>query len=394
MKNPYTLFTKRLAKNMNIENKKRIVILRSNPVNPDSRVEKEAYTLFKNGYKVLILCWDREANHRPQEEFVTVHDKKIPIIRFGLKASYGEGFKNIIPFLKFQVLIRKWLKKHKNDYDIVHACDFDTAFSTYKIALKLKKRVVFDIFDFLYGNPKGLLQRTIKREQIKIINVVDATIICSEERRQQIKGSSPKKLCVIHNSPSIDQLPQNLSKQTHTNARIRACYVGILQDGRLLREIGEFFAQHNEFELHIGGFGYLSDYFAKLASEYENIFFYGKIPYEKTLELENNCDLLLAIYDPTVENHIFAAPNKFYESLFLGKPLVMAKGTGMSHIVEDNNIGVTIEYSYAGLETGMNEIKTMLFNFERVEIKCLNIFKANYSWETMSSRLLSLYEKI
>ena len=37
----------------------RVVMLRSNPVNPDSRVEKEVLALSKAGFDVQILAWDR-----------------------------------------------------------------------------------------------------------------------------------------------------------------------------------------------------------------------------------------------------------------------------------------------------------------------------------------------
>lgn len=40
--------------------KKKIIFLRSNPVNPDSRVEKEASTLIQNGFEVEVIGWDRE----------------------------------------------------------------------------------------------------------------------------------------------------------------------------------------------------------------------------------------------------------------------------------------------------------------------------------------------
>ena len=36
---------------------KKVCIIRSNPVRPDSRVEKEAWTLKKNGYDVHILVF-------------------------------------------------------------------------------------------------------------------------------------------------------------------------------------------------------------------------------------------------------------------------------------------------------------------------------------------------
>lgn len=46
----------------NLNGKTRVCILRSNPVRPDSRVEKEAWSLAKAGYDVHILAWDRDTN--------------------------------------------------------------------------------------------------------------------------------------------------------------------------------------------------------------------------------------------------------------------------------------------------------------------------------------------
>ena len=92
---------------------KKIIILRSNPVNPDSRVEKEASTLSKAGYDVTIIAWDRASNHKPIMERVLCAGSSLPIIRMGFKASYGAGMKSIIPFLKFQFCVRRWIKKNR-----------------------------------------------------------------------------------------------------------------------------------------------------------------------------------------------------------------------------------------------------------------------------------------
>lgn len=44
-----------------------IVFLRSNPVNPDSRVEKEVNALLKNNHNVIILAWDRSSKTKIQK---------------------------------------------------------------------------------------------------------------------------------------------------------------------------------------------------------------------------------------------------------------------------------------------------------------------------------------
>ena len=75
--------------------KKSVCIIRSNPVRPDSRVEKEAWALKKAGYDVHILAWDRDTDIRETESSISVAETEIPITRLGYKATFGEGFKNI-----------------------------------------------------------------------------------------------------------------------------------------------------------------------------------------------------------------------------------------------------------------------------------------------------------
>ncbi len=370
---------------------KKVCILRSNPVRPDSRVEKEALALVCAGYSVEIVCWDRDSNHKAVEGFLEFGERRIPITRIGYKASFGEGLKNIVPYLKFQFSLRSWIRHHKDNIDILHACDFDTAFFTYKLAIQKNIKFVFDIFDFLGSDRKTCKQRFLVSLQYGIINKSDAVIICTEERKKQISGSEPKRLVVVHNTPAEQQMPEILHNFPRNNDKIRVCYVGILQDGRLLREIGNYFSKQPEIELHIGGFGILEDYFKELSNKYDNIKFYGRMQYANTLELEYNCDIMLAIYDPEISNHKFAAPNKFYESLFLGKPVIMVKNTGMSEVVKDNNIGVLIDYSEEGFKEGVEKLISEKADWTSMGERMKQLYRDKYSWTEMEKRLVELY---
>lgn len=375
--------------------KKTVVFLRSNPVDPDSRVEKEVNSLLKAGYNVKILAWDRSMQYKVRESYLKLEDGKPKIYRFGIPATFGGGIKNLKAFIIFQIKMLLWLIKNKKEYNIIHACDFDTGYTAYNAARILNKRLVFDIFDYLFTDIEGRFKpfkRYIVYLQHKIINYADGTIICTEQREEQIKGSKPKNLTIIHNSPP--QIDKQFTDLHLNNKKTKIAYVGILQDHRFLKELAEVIKVNNDWELHIGGFGKYENYFEKLADKYNNIIYYGKLPYNKALELEHNCDIMTAIYDPSIGNHYYAAPNKFYEALMLGKPLIMVKGTGMYKVVKENEIGELMDYNISSLNTSIENLSKDRLRWPEISVKMKELYIKDYSWNEMEKRLIDLYDKL
>lgn len=374
--------------------RKSIIILRSNPVNPDSRVEKEANGLAKAGYDVKIIAWDRDYKYKAKMSTLKLKDCEVEIIRFGIPASYGEGFKNLLSFVTFQAKMFNWLIINKNRFNAIHACDFDTAFTAYICSKLTKKILIFDIFDYLYTKPQGklkFLKKWVSYMQRVIINNSSGTIICTEKRKEQISGTTPKKLVIIHNSPhKVEEYESmNLNEKKY-----KIAYIGILQDYRFLKEMADVVIKKNEWELHIGGFGKHENYFKKLSENHNNIIYYGKLSYEKTLNLEQNCDIMTAIYNPEIDNHYYAAPNKFYEAIMLGKPLIMVRGTGMSDIVDKYSIGELISYDSISLEMALDNLVTRKDKWEKISDEMKILYDKHYNWNIMEKRLTDLYREI
>jgi len=373
----------------------RIVFIRSNPVDPDSRVEKEVNSLLKIGHSIEVIGWDRSNKYKKKDEILELHNGSVAIHRFGIPAIFGGGFKkNLIPLIKFQLNIFSWLIKNRKKYDAIHACDFDTAFSSFICAKLLKKKLIYDIFDYYVDSfhvPK-VLKRVVEKIDHLIINKSDAVIICSEKRKEQIKGSHPKKLYIIHNSPP--DLSDKINIKHLNKEKVKIVYVGILSEGRFLKEIADIIKDKSEYEFHIGGFGKLENYFKDLSKKYDNIYFYGKLPYKETLELEKSCDIMTAIYDPYIPNHKYAAPNKFYEALMLGKPIIMIKNTGMDDIVSKYKIGEVIEYNKVSLLKAFEKLKRQREKWKDIAIIMKDIYNKNYSWPIMEIELYSLYKNL
>ena len=370
---------------------KKVLFIRSNPVCPDSRVEKEAAALVEGGYEVNILAWDRETDYSIRLEKIEVESHTISIYRVGIPARFHAGFKNnLIPLTRFQLAIISFLFHKGNEYDIVHACDFDTAFSAALLRIVKKYKLVYDLFDYYVDSfsVPSVLKRLVEFLDIWTINKADGVIICSEDREKQIYKARPKNIEIIHNSPYIYNYRKDLTiKKDET---IKVVYVGVLTHNRGILELCEYVSKHNDFQLHIGGFGILENDIKQFANMFSNIVFYGKIPYDETLRLESNCDIITAIYDPKIKNHVFAAPNKFYEGLMLGKPLLMIKGTGMSSVVEKEKIGAVVSYNQIGI--GLEKIKEIKGEWTSISEREKQLYQTRYSWNEMKNRLLKLYD--
>lgn len=367
-----------------------ILFLRSNPVNPDSRVEKEVNALVREGHDVTILALDRSSNYKIKKEKID----SVNIYRVGYKSVYGGGKKNFLALLKFQKSIISFLYKNKKEIDVIHACDLDTGLLSAILKKIFRFKLVYDIFDYYPDShgASGIMYKILACFEKFTINSSDYTILCSENRINQIGKVKNKNIEIIHNTPPMIK-HKNIDKSEKN--RLRIVYVGVLGNSRLIKELLEIVSESSLLELHIAGFGSLEVLVENYSKKYVNIIFYGKIDYEKTLQLESNSDVITALYDPQVKNHYYAAPNKFYEGLMLGKILIMAKNTGMSEIVEEFDLGEVIDFNKKSLESSLNNILRYSENKKKyISMKSQEIYDEKFNWLLMEQRLINLYNKV
>ena len=367
----------------------KVVIIRSTGIKEDSRTTKLARELANLNYDVTILGWDRKNQHSENETW-EVGNNVIKLKYFKKQSMYGGGIKNLFKMLSFQ----SWIKKQVKDLPkgtIIHACDYDTAKPIYKMC-KNKFKLVYDIFDFYseaHTLPLGL-NKFINKEELKIINSADCTIICTEQRIEQIKGSNPKKVVVIHNTPDI----KFDNSANVINDKLKVCFIGALTPDRLLLELVEELPNHPEYEFIFGGLGYYENEIKEAAKNISNLTYLGQMPYDEVLKCEEDCDVLFATYSPLIKNHRYSAPNKFYEAGGLSKPVIVCKGTGIDKLVDEHKTGLTIEYSAKDFFEKLDQL-----NKDRNLLKQLgengnNAYNKLFSWEIMKSRIKSLYKNI
>ena len=366
------------------------VIIRSTSIFKDSRTTKLVKELLLQGVEVTVLGWDRLNEYSDQEEIV-VGERKAKIIFYKEYCPYGGGIKNLMKSLRFQRWVKKKIKSLSEDY-IIHCCDYDTAKPAFKV--RGKKKLIYDIFDYFSESRSlpVLAKNLIKKGENKIVNKADAVVICTEQRRDQIKDCSPKKLFVIHNTPNLNV--DFATEKNLTSDKFKVVYVGVLAENRLLKEILEKSKDYKDIEFHIGGIGQLAPYVKQLSEQQDNVIYHASMNYEEVLKLEKNAHLLFATYDPNIPNHKYSAPNKFYEAGALAKPIIVCKNTGVDVLVESSNCGLTIEYDASDF---YEKVEILISNKNLYEEFCKNgksAYETNYSWSIMRQRIGQLYKAV
>ncbi len=368
----------------------RVVICRSNPIAPDPRVEKEAQTLFAAGYATTMIGWDRTAKLPEHEDL-----EGIACIRLPIPSDYARGIRNLPALLRWQWGLLRWLMQNNREYDIIHACDFDTLIPGLVCKYRYGKKVVYDIFDFyadhLRATP-GLVKKLIRSFDIYLISKVDALILADDSRWEQIHGAKPVNSAVIYNSPQDVLQDLNAEMDPEKEDRLRLAYIGLLQYERGLRELLTVLKQHPEWKLDLAGFGGDEEQIVVSAEAMPNFHWHGRISYRKALQLSYEADALVATYDPAIPNHRYSSPNKIFEAMMLGKPIIVAKDTNMDRLVAAAQCGLVVPYGdLDALEAAISRLNNELDLRQQLGANARRAYETTYSWSRMSARLLDLY---
>lgn len=372
----------------------RILYIRSSVPYYESRVIKEIDALCSDGHSVTFLGLNRRND---LEKPLELASRKIPVVLINSREKKNSIRDKLERVFGFQVAVLKYLIKFGKDYDCVHACDFDCAFAVSLYSKHSGLPYVYDIFDYYadaHRMPKAV-DLLLRRIDKSVIENAKAVILCTEKRREQIGKAKAKKIAVVYNTPDQDSFDFAKSNIVKCDDTLKLVYIGALTNERFIKEIIDVVKERPWTSLYLGGTGdeLIIQYAKKISSECDRVHFLGRQTYRDVLSIENACDVLIAMYNPAIRNHTYAAPNKFYEAVMLGKPIIMAKNTGLDDFVEKYGIGIVVPYSLDGLSEGLERLNSQKGTFPILKNKMKELYASEFSWTVSKRRLLSLYNE-
>lgn len=333
-----------------------LILVRCNDVASDPRAMKYVNFLKENNKPFKLIAWDRDG--KVVDESEGFYLKK--------RAGYNVGgLKAVLNRIVWMWFVLKTLINIKEKTPVIHACDLDAAFpsAVYKVLFNRNAKLIFDVFDWysatLYNQGTIVLKAFAIMEKFSVKNA-DKIIICEPERIDQIPLTIPQEsLWILPNIPFFadDSFLVRTPHNSFANNLITFSYVGGFSIERCINQIIDI-AEAGKINLSIAGFGN-----ASIENRLEGlkghpcVKYYGKVKYQDGLNIMYNSDVIYAMYAKTNPNHIYAAPNKYYEAMFLGRPIFSTKGIIVSKKIEELGIGYSSEEGQADILSVIESIR-------------------------------------
>lgn len=366
---------------------KTVAVLRGN--SRDASIVKVLKTL-SNTYMVDCYTWDRQGDYRAVFEHENLNYKRC-MVRAGF---YSAG--TLFKMLLFEVWL--FLKLIVARLDYIHAVDLDTGIIGLCVARLRRKPFVYHCLDpydsILPAKWPKVLGRIARRIENMVISRADVFIITDMLRMPQHEGATPRHVVEIANVPSLNL--KDISEKQDAGEFVVG-YIGALAEGRNLITIVEAVGELADkgVIMVIGGFGPVKHEVKTYAERYGNVNYLGFVPYTKVMDIERTFDLFVYMSDVENECQRWVSPNKLFESMALGKPIIVSEGTLVADRVSAIGNGIAIKYSSKEeLQKAILRFKNTPQLIKEMGEKGKSEFEKNWRPEIMEKRLLEAYMKL
>lgn len=390
----------------------RVIMLVANQYPPDARVQKEAKSLMASGYFVSVLSWDRERNRK----LIEIVDG-IPVRRF--RHLYARGFASFFVsgclFLVdcLMVLAREALQHERV---VVHCHDFNTLPVGWLLrSLSGRFTLIYDSHEsfpeLLLTIAPRIIATLVRAVERVMLARVDAVIAVNDVILQNLRGYSKAPGVAIYNTPplTVSQIsgPDTENEISHLRDEYGGETFVLLYYGTILPHRGlhalldaaDLTSESSSPKLIflVVGDGPLATSLYLEAQQrmlMHKVRFYPHVAFERAMRMVKAADAVYVGFEPEDPNNYFASPNKLFEAMAVGTP-VLASGFGfLGRLVQTLGCGVTLE-SITGpsILAGIQRL-----SHEDVKNRCaangLYWFKSYYNWDVMARRLDDIYRDV
>jgi len=363
---------------------KKVYIAVTNDLVTDNRVHKVAQTLLKSDAEIILLGAKKSYN-------TPVGKRPYSTRRFAMVFKKGVFF-----YAEYNIRLFLFLLFRK--FDIIVSNDLDTLPASYCAGKLRGKKIVYDSHEFFTEVPE-LVNRNFPRRvwllierlilpRLKHAYTVSTSIAETYNRLYKIQME------VIQNVPLFND-NANDSPETKTEQKI-ILYQGSLNVGRGLEQMINAMQFIDNAHFKIIGDGDIVQQLEQQIKEKaleKKVTIKGRMPFQELPAETSKADLGIALEENIGLNYYYALPNKLFDYIQAGVPVLVSPFPEMQKIVNQYEIGTVYDHKDAKmLAQKIDEIFELKNRYQQWQRNTQKAAK-DLCWEKQEETLINIYTK-
>ena len=366
---------------------KRAIVSVINDLVTDQRVNKSCLALQKAGYEVLLVG-------RKQRKSPPMDERPYGTKRMKLLFEKGPSF-----YAEYNIRLFFFLLFHRAN--LLLSNDLDTVLPNYFISRLKGSKMVFDSHEYftetpeLVGRPK--VQRVWKRIEGFVVPKLDEMITVCDSIADLFREKYGVKVYVIRNIPPRKALPlkgDKIALGLPFDKHLLILQGSGINIQRGAEELVQAMTLLDDCFLMIIGGGDVLPILKQMVEEQkitDRVRFFPRMFYQQMMAYTQLAELGFCLDKDTNLNYRFSLPNKLFDFIQAGVPIVASHLTEIEKIVEQYDLGLFIENHEPA--TIAATIREALSDEARIAQWKQNLAVAarDLCWENEEQKLLEIY---
>jgi glycosyltransferase involved in cell wall biosynthesis len=347
----------------------------------DVRVGKTCRSLSALGHEVHFLGWDR----RPLDsKDIDLGGATADLLRF--ETPFGRA--TVSGHARFLVHVLGCLRRLRPK--VVCAVNEDAAALLLPFKGFFYQHLVCDVFDALADrhSDKGSFVRGAAGLVATAARRGADRLIATDVARFERFGPFRAKTTIIENFPED---PGPVLAATLPAGPVKIWAAGTLYRRRGLAQLLHAVSAVPEARIVSAGWAY-DDFATDVFLRHPQVDFHGIVTADRALRLAAGCDAVFCYYEPASVNNRFASPNKVYDALAVGRPVIINSEVGLAAWVERERLGYSFPYEdRSRLIGGVRDLAQRRHTLAEDAQRLRAVFESRYTWQLMEKQLEELY---
>lgn len=245
----------------------------------------------------------------------------------------------------------------------------------------------------------GIRQKIYRWIESHFIKNVDLTIVVSEAIADWYESRySIKRPVVVLNAPKRYALSKGhdyFRKKYNIPTDVKIIlYQGMFAKGRGIELILDAVRMRDKinFAVVFMGYGALQSTIDAAALSCRGIYVHPAVPSDELLNYTRCADFGISLIERTCLSYYYCMPNKLFEFMAAGLPVIVSNMQEMSKLVRENKVGIVV------LENNVDSLNAaidLIFAEESKDLRDRVIQTANsYSWEVQEKKMQMAYSEL